>query len=114
MAAIIETIQILPEADTFMDDSNPFHNFGGDDDLIAGGIAGSPDDEIHRTIMRFPIPNFIGRVVSQTLKIRVTSVQAGAPPAYYSFGVFLVDSPQDDLWIEGAAVLPGNINNGAL
>lgn len=85
--------------ESYMDGGSPTFNYGASAPLRVG-MGGSVPTK-YRPIIKFQVPKFDGEIKSQKLLLNFTShVGAAGTRALL---LYLVDSPQDDLWVEGTA-----------
>lgn len=91
----LETITLNPINDAFLNQSSPTLNYGATTTSIVGSTGAGAR---RNAIQRFDIPNYVG--VVKSIKIRVYVTVIGGQQ---TIGVHLMDSPYDDLWIEGVS-----------
>ena len=91
----IETITLTSVASNYLNEQLPTKNYGGN----TTGLVGRSSNNNRRQIVRWEIPKFVGTVVAQRIKVNINS--SSGPSTERIFRVYLMDSPKDDLWIEG-------------
>ena len=98
-AEIIETISKITDSETQILQANPTWNYGATT-ILTMGVGGTGASYVFRTMLRFKIPLFSGTLRSQKLKLHVNTLNNIVNEV---LKVYLCDSPQDDLWIEGTS-----------
>lgn len=103
MSVIVEE-EIVVDADTMIVSGQPTYNLGTDSYAYIGNtsIGGIwPLSGYFRTLLRFTIPEDIGdeREI-KTIRLKIdTFLHSGV--TIHTCGIYLVESPQDDVWEEG-------------
>lgn len=123
-------IELLPSADSTLYAQQPLYNWGGDDTIMAGrlGISYSPSPPgfsgsgTWRGLLRFKMP------FGDAFPKNITSIKFRfypfiwvpddivAPHTKIPVGIHLVETPQDDVWVEGdgSGFNEAGMTNGAV
>ena len=91
----LETMTLNPDADAYLNQSSPTFNYGATTTSLVGSTGGGARRNV---CQRFDIPSYNGVVKSIKLRVYVTVIGG-----QQTIGVHLMDSPYDDLWIEGVS-----------
>ena len=98
-------ITVEEDADAMLQAApNNAKNYGASDPIFIGK-AGAGNEL--RSLLRFKMPIFTGAIKSQKLKLNVQTTPSAGGNEYYIVEVYVVDAPQDDIWVEG-------VQNGAI
>lgn len=91
----VNSVTLNPVSDTYLTELTPTFNFGSNTYIAAGINAG----KFINMLLRFDIPKYTGKIKSIKLRLYLFSLIGVSQTAI----VYVVDSPYDDLWIEGTS-----------
>jgi len=89
---LISTVEILPDADNTLMQIFPTWNNGAS---VFNTVGSDTTGYARHALMRFKIPQFTGRIKEAHLRLYIHQF------ADKEIAFMIVDSPQDDIWIEG-------------